>query len=131
MAVSTVDTVMKISGKAYPNLFRTLSLLNIYSDEIQDRDGNLGGNLPISRGYLFALCSFPSVYFTNKSLKRKLHFPINFISLNFFTRLPIIIWQIIFYCATIYKYQIFIMEVTYAGSKGITKMADYHPKNNS
>ena len=31
---------MKISGKAYPNLFRTISLLK-NSDEIQDGDGNL------------------------------------------------------------------------------------------
>ena len=104
-----------------------LSLLK-KSDEIQTAIRE--GNLPISRGYLFALCSFPSVHFTNESLQQKPHFPINFISLNFFTRLPIIIWQIIFYCATIYKYQIFIMEVNYAGSKGITKMADYHPENN-
>ncbi|MCX5811526.1 MAG: ParB N-terminal domain-containing protein, partial [Proteobacteria bacterium] len=49
--VSTVDTTMQISGKAYTSLFRTISLLKL-SSEIQAEIRS--GNLPVSHGYLFA-----------------------------------------------------------------------------
>ncbi|MCX5809327.1 MAG: ParB/RepB/Spo0J family partition protein [Proteobacteria bacterium] len=49
--VFTVNTIMKISGKSYPTLFRTISLLKL-SPEIQAAIRS--GNLPVSQGYLFA-----------------------------------------------------------------------------
>ncbi|MCX5811547.1 MAG: hypothetical protein NT178_03260 [Proteobacteria bacterium] len=58
--VSTVDTAMQISGKAYPTLFRTISLLKL-APEIQAAIvpplsglNRTAGNLPVSQGYLFA-----------------------------------------------------------------------------
>jgi hypothetical protein len=49
--VSTVDTILKISGKAYTTLFRTISLLK-NPPEIQAAVQQ--GNLPVSQGYIFA-----------------------------------------------------------------------------
>jgi ParB family chromosome partitioning protein len=48
---SNVDAIMKISGKAYTSLFRTISLLKL-SPEIQEAIQT--GNLPLTQGYLFA-----------------------------------------------------------------------------
>jgi hypothetical protein len=49
--VSTVDTIIEISAKAYASLFRTISLLKLVP-KIQDVISN--GKLPVSQGYLFA-----------------------------------------------------------------------------
>jgi hypothetical protein len=49
--VSTVDTIFKISGKAYTSLFRTGSLLKLVP-KIQGVIST--GKLPLSQGYLFA-----------------------------------------------------------------------------
>ena len=49
--VSTLDTIMKISGKAYTTMFRTISLLKL-SPEIQAAIRE--EKLPVSQGYLFA-----------------------------------------------------------------------------
>ncbi len=49
--VSTVDTILKISGKAYTSLFRTLSLLKLVP-KVQEAIS--AGMLPVSQGYLFA-----------------------------------------------------------------------------
>ncbi|MCX5808337.1 MAG: hypothetical protein NTX36_03020 [Proteobacteria bacterium] len=49
--VFTVNTIMKISGKSYPTLFRTISLLKL-PPEIQAEVRV--GNLQVSQGYLFA-----------------------------------------------------------------------------
>jgi len=46
--VSTLDTIMKISGKAYTTTFRTISLLKL-SPEIQAEIR--AGTLPVSQGY--------------------------------------------------------------------------------
>jgi len=47
----TVNKTTEISGKSYPTLFRTISLLKL-SDEIQA--AVRAGTLPVSQGYLFA-----------------------------------------------------------------------------
>ncbi|MCX5812457.1 MAG: hypothetical protein NT178_07915 [Proteobacteria bacterium] len=49
--VFTVKAISEISGKSYPTLFRTISLLNL-SPEIQTSISS--GNLTVSQGYLFA-----------------------------------------------------------------------------
>ncbi|MCX5806781.1 MAG: hypothetical protein NT010_12090 [Proteobacteria bacterium] len=49
--VFTVNTVAQISGKSYPTLFSTISLLKLVP-KIQDVISN--GKLPVSQGYLFA-----------------------------------------------------------------------------
>jgi len=49
--VSTLDTIMKISGKAYTSMFRTMSLLKL-PDQIQAAIRQ--DTLPVSQGYLFA-----------------------------------------------------------------------------
>ncbi|MCX5807324.1 MAG: ParB/RepB/Spo0J family partition protein [Proteobacteria bacterium] len=49
--VFTVNTVAQISGKYYPTLFRTISLLKLVP-KIQDVISS--GKLPVSQGYLFA-----------------------------------------------------------------------------
>ncbi|MCX5816993.1 MAG: ParB/RepB/Spo0J family partition protein [Proteobacteria bacterium] len=50
-AVFTLNTIIEISGKSYPTLFRTVSLLK-NPPEIQV--AIRAGNLPVSQGYLFA-----------------------------------------------------------------------------
>ena len=49
--IFTVNMIAQISGKSYPTLFRTLSLLKL-SPEIQV--AIQAGNLSVSQGYLFA-----------------------------------------------------------------------------
>ena len=49
--VFTLNTIIEISAKSYPTLFRTISLLKL-STEIQAEIRS--GNLPVSQGYLFA-----------------------------------------------------------------------------
>ena len=49
--VSTLDTIMKISGKAYTSMFRAISLLKL-PDQIQAAIRE--EKLPVSQGYLFA-----------------------------------------------------------------------------
>jgi len=48
--VFTLNTIIEISAKSYPTLFRTISLLKL-SPEIQAEIRS--GNLPVSQGYLF------------------------------------------------------------------------------
>jgi hypothetical protein len=56
----TVNAILQISGKSYPTLFRTISLLKLVS-KIQDvivsslsSLNRASGTLPVSQGYLFA-----------------------------------------------------------------------------